>query len=539
MDNIESYHEASKHAPGRYAPGPGYLNWENQPEPFRWFHGAKVHDLPLRQSLPDPLFEAMGQVGGIASQPLTLEALSRLLMYSLGLAAWKEYEGVRWSLRCHPSSGNLHPIEGYVISPAVSSLPPGVHHYLSRDHVLETRWIPTAPDLWQRCFPAGTFLLALSLIHWRETWKYGLRSFRYCQLNLGHAAAALSYAASSLGWRVTLRTDMGDDAMIRLLGLQRPLAPEPEHPGLLLAISPAGDGADMTHENLASLVALAELGEFQGHPNSLGHLPAQPWPGVEEAARYCHKGPTPPVTMSRDQPIVPPLVPAPTRQTATELIRARRSAQRYDGKSVLSLDSFFRMLDRLLPRRDIPPWSLLLGEPLVHPVVLVHRVREMQPGVYLLARSTSAVPGLRESLDPSFLWRVPAHTPSHLPLFLLRPGDCRAEAFHISCQQEIAADGAFSLGMLADFSTGLAEGAWGYRALHWEAGILGQVLYLAAEAEGIRGTGIGCFFDDLFHQWMGLRNNTFQTVYHFTVGVAMADRRLSTLHPYGHIGNRQ
>ncbi|TVR64991.1 MAG: hypothetical protein EA420_04215 [Candidatus Competibacteraceae bacterium] len=32
---------------------------------------------------------------------------------SLGLSAWKQHRGSRWALRCNPSSGNLHPTEGY------------------------------------------------------------------------------------------------------------------------------------------------------------------------------------------------------------------------------------------------------------------------------------------------------------------------------------------------------------------------------------------------------------------------------------------
>ena len=58
--------------------------------------------------------------------------------------------------------------------------------------------------------------------------------------------------------------------------------------------------------------------------------------------------------------------------------------------------------------------------------------------------------------------------------------------------QEIASDGAFSLGMIAEFGDTIRTlGAWWYRRLFWEAGVLGQVLYLEAEAAGVRGTGIG------------------------------------------------
>ena len=75
----------------------------------------------------------------------------------------------------------------------------------------------------------------------------------------------------------------------------------------------------------------------------------------------------------------------------------------------------------------------------------------------------------------------------------------------LSCQQDIAADGAFSLGMLARFEPVLRErDAAAYRELFWEAGMIGQALYLAAEAAGVRGTGIGCYFDDVLHNALGL-----------------------------------
>jgi hypothetical protein len=81
--------------------------------------------------------------------------------------------------------------------------------------------------------------------------------------------------------------------------------------------------------------------------------------------------------------------------------------------------------------------------------------------------------------------------------------------------------------MLADFRD-LDEGPWWYRRLHWEAGVLGQALYLEAEAAGVRGTGIGCFFDDVVHETLGLADDRFRDLYHFTVGGALEDRRLTT-----------
>ena len=80
----------------------------------------------------------------------------------------------------------------------------------------------------------------------------------------------------------------------------------------------------------------------------------------------------------------------------------------------------------------------------------------------------------------------------------------------------------------------LRDAPWRYRQLHWEAGLLGHVLYLEAEAAGLRATGIGCFFDDAFHELLGLRDRTFQSLYHFTVGRPLVDERIITLPPYSH-----
>ena len=87
--------------------------------------------------------------------------------------------------------------------------------------------------------------------------------------------------------------------------------------------------------------------------------------------------------------------------------------------------------------------------------------------------------------------------------------------------------------MLAEFQPRLsAHGAWFYRRLHWEAGAIGQVLYLEAEAAGVGSTGIGCFLDDATHEILGLTDQRYQTIYHFTVGAPVEDTRLTSLPAY-------
>jgi nitroreductase len=105
----------------------------------------------------------------------------------------------------------------------------------------------------------------------------------------------------------------------------------------------------------------------------------------------------------------------------------------------------------------------------------------------------------------------------------------------LSCHQDIAGHSAFAVAMIAPYEHLLRQGAHHYRRLYWECGMIGQVLYLAAEAHGLRGTGIGCFFDDEVHRLLGIQDKSYQALYHFTVGHPIEDDRLSILPAYHHI----
>ena len=117
----------------------------------------------------------------------------------------------------------------------------------------------------------------------------------------------------------------------------------------------------------------------------------------------------------------------------------------------------------------------------------------------------------------------------------LQAGNYRSLAERISCQQAIAGDSAFSLAMLAHFEPELKDSPWCYPRLYWEAGLIGQVFYLEAEAKGLRGTGIGCFFDDAMHELLGVKDHEWQDIYHFTVGAAREDSRVLTKPAYYHL----
>jgi len=541
-DPVRTYHDRTKHRPGRYAASLGYLDWDSQPNPFRIYDGAPT--LPLsRAPLADgPTWSAVFDPRPPAS--LSARSVATLLLHSLALSAWKQQGRSRWSLRVNPSSGNLHPTEAYLLAPPIPDLTeePALHHYSPLLHALERRtilptttWSALTADLASRPsgpeLAASSLLLGLTSIPWREAWKYGERSFRYCQHDLGHAIAAVTYAAALLGWHVHELPALGDDALAALLGLPVPDGPEPELPETMLVVTPSDLSPGPAWTPPPDVLAWFTAATLTGTPNRLSDA-HHPWPILTDIAEATRR---PPNIVDRPAIHLPP--PSPTTTTepdldAAAIIRHRRSAVAMDGRTGLTRAAFHELLRSTAA--TAPPFPSLAGPASVDLAIFVHRVEDLDPGLYFLLRDPSRAARWRRDTDPSFAWTPAPDCPADLDLCLLRTGDARRTAAAISCGQDIAADGCFALAMLADFAT-LAHGPHQYRRLFWETGMIGQALYLGAEALGISATGIGCFFDDPMHELLGLSSSDFQSLYHFTVGGRLDDDRLRTLDPYHHL----
>lgn len=489
------YHDRTKHRPQRYAASLGYMDWNTQPDPFRRYEGAPV--VPLVHSDVTPPYHLLFDKESLPVAPLCLESVSQLLRYSLGLAAWKSHGGSSWALRCNASSGNLHPSECYLISPPV----PGISdkaflsHYAPREHALEI--LHTYPQ----SLPTDSILIALSSVIWREMWKYGERCWRYCQLDAGHAYCAIRTSAAMLGWKCEI-LGVDTDEIARLCGLdqhERFDAHELESPDLLLRIG------------TKTPVLLPHTPPLSSRANRLSPSHHE-WPAVEridEAAGGAYPLPAP-LNHRRRTP--------PPSRSAGEIILKRRSAQMMDGTGIGEAQ-FRQILDASLWCTDTPDVSFVL---------FVHRVTGIESGLYACVRNPGHLEELRAAMDANFLWKDEGEG-----LYFLNGGDYRGAAQYISCNQEIAREGAFSFGMLCRFADVLEKrGAIGYKNLYHQCGMLGQALYLEATSLGLSATGIGCFLDDEFHTLLGLKDQRWQSLYHFTIGRAVVDTRITTLPPY-------
>ena len=573
VDRILHYHVRTKHQFNRYARSLGYLDWANQPNPFRRFEGAELIPFPLLEPDVEPLspaYQSIYERGDVPPQSVTMRSLSRFFEFALALSAWKKAGESEWALRSNPSSGNLHPTEGYVVLPSIRGLDlkSGLYHYAPKEHGLERR-AEFPPEQVARLlapFPPNAFFFGLTSVHWREAWKYGERAFRYCNHDVGHAIGTARIAAATLGWNLVLLDGVEQDTLARLLGTDRKAdygEVEPEHPDCLAVVWPATNGnretSDVKYDegevplflDTAMVKALADA-PWHGSANRLSQEHGVHWDIIDDAAEASWKRQTDKASVDLHPT---PFHSANARRAshtannvgslAGQIIRQRRSAVSFDGQTSISSATFFHVMQRVMPRAECSqldrpmPWDAWPYDPTIHLLIFVHRVVGLTPGLYVLVRDSRKLSFVQQAMNPELTWTTAPDCPDGLPLYWLLEGDAKRLAAQVSCHQDIAGDSAFSCGMLAEFEGPLRErGAWWYPRMFWEAGLLGQVLYLEAEAAGVRATGIGCFFDDPVHEVVAINTLAMQSLYHFTIGGPVEDRRLQTLPPYHHLQAR-
>jgi len=508
-NRLFAYHQATKHTYHSVRADAHYLDWGNQPDPFRNYEGAPLTVLVADPGFPSVgTFETMGVLGGrteVASQfdstsrdtiQLDVIWLSRLLWHSIAVSAWKKIPrtGNRYSLRVNPSSGNLHPTETYLAMRGFTGVDDGLYHYRADRHALEFRspgaWTWHLAEALQIPWAAeSSLIVGLTSIFWREAWKYRDRAYRYCCHDLGHAMMSLLLAASALGLRGGAIAHFADSRMTRALGLS------------------GGDEAPMAFlvfqaKSSSGGIRTPPQEKFAGVPNELSEeeVPYELLLGIHcstilnEAAILPTHISAAKVVVADGQPLSPEVSREPSRDNSLGVVvRRRRSALDFDPRTPPMERSEMEQLLDFATRDWLADWrgnfdgrstGIAKGADFVTLYLYVHRVRDCDPGVY---RWDST----RRSLEQ------------------LHRGNVERVAAYLSLEQVLAGNACFAVSMVADLAVAARIfGNRGYRYVHFEAGAIGQRLYLGAEALGWNATGIGAFYDDDVHRYLGFLEET-------------------------------
>lgn len=538
------YHQFTKHTLQSLHSSSHRLDWNLQPDPFRRYDGSTHFSLPEKMYLSDlGLFHTVSRMNGSHLQSgttlseachpaeLNLQSLSTLLYFSMSLSAWKQVKGTehKWALRVNPSSGNLHPTETHILVGEMTGISSGAYHYYVKEHQLEKRSsknvLSSVWNLLECKNPAPPLMLVLNSIFWREAWKYQDRAFRYCQLDLGHAAAAICLSTSYIGWGSKIISEFPDQEIAECLGISEfdekpmlliPIYPQLELPGQEYSSSTLNYDQPQIDQTNSMEDHLQTKAQFIGVPNliSSSEVKYESIKTVYEAGHISmgeyleRKAKTSSVQIPEldlgSDPIklsdeALKLKADPPFRT---VVRTRRSAVDMDGKARCSLVRLARIL--IDSTRGFNS-SFSGPDFYIHILIYSHRVDGLAPGVYYFERE-------------------------QMTLNLVHEGNVRTHAKFVSCLQDIAADGIFAVSLIADMQSAFQNfGERAYRYIHQEAGFIGQLFYLCARALDIDATGIGCFIDDEINN--GLPQGM-EVVYNFTFGKAVLDERLTDLPAY-------
>ena len=88
LAKVYLYHDRTKHRLNRYARSLGYLDWANQPHPFRRFDGARLIPLPVPEIKAEPTYDSTLSAA-VPPARVDIETISNLFFFSLALSAWK------------------------------------------------------------------------------------------------------------------------------------------------------------------------------------------------------------------------------------------------------------------------------------------------------------------------------------------------------------------------------------------------------------------------------------------------------------------
>jgi SagB-type dehydrogenase family enzyme len=422
-----------------------------------------------------------------------------VLFYSASISASKlvPSTGYRYALRVNPSSGNLHPTEFHFVTRGLKDWPDGLYHYRPSSHMAEQRALGDLESKFVGSSAPITFIL--TSIAWREAWKYRNRAYRYCLHDIGHAWQALALAARAIGCEAFAVGQFPDDDVAHFSRFY-----EDEWPMLILELR--GGAVPLRATSLLDETAPVrepnsrEIVWYGGQANQLSKETSvyTQIEEIHEATKLSSSGPVEAAPIGAGNIQLPP--PASSTRPFGEVVRKRRSALDFvGGLQSMSLAE----LSAILAAASQPLFADFATARFIQLYLYVHRVDGLEPGIY-------------------------RHWPESAELEQLARGDQRVAAAGLSLGQDLAGNACVAFSMIGDLDRATrAYGERGYRYVHFEAGAIGHRLYLAAEALGLRATGIGAFYDEEVHRYLHLTPAQGRVVYHFAIGYAVPDYRLS------------
>jgi len=486
LQSTWAYHNGTKHSYQSIRTNPHYLDWENQPVPFKVY--THLEPIPLPQHLSSSGSAALEAIS--VREPQTgdqvvpsIQTLAEILYLSAGITKRRGYPGGEMLFRAAACTGALYHIDLYLVCGDLPGLNAGVYHFGPQDFALhrlregDYRAVLAHASGREPAVVNAPVIIVSASTYWRNAWKYQSRAYRHCYWDDGTILANLLGAAAARHVPARIVVGFADGAVSQLLSL------DPMREGALTLVALGNVSAyatgtsstihPLTFETAAlskrevdypAIRAMHEASSLESEAEVVD------WRGqmsVSSMGTGSQSG------ISKERLIsLKPLGDGEISRETLEDVIQRRGSTREFAREPIGFSQFSTMLDRAT--RGMPTDFLSPEEPPLNEIYLiVHAVEDLAPGAYVFHRDEAG-------------------------LELLKEGNFRSDAGYLGLGQEIPADCSADVFLLTDLNKVLARfGNRGYRAAQLEASIMGGKLYLAAYAQGLGASGLTFFDDDV------------------------------------------
>ncbi|MBI1748636.1 MAG: SagB/ThcOx family dehydrogenase [Acidobacteria bacterium] len=485
MTNVDTqaawcYHAETKHSAISVRADTFYLDWPNKPSLFKIYPNLPTVSLP--KDFPIPVCDTLSALGS-AEAPfdrrpsLDIGTMAQILFFSAGLTKKKTLAGGEsFYFRAAACAGALYPIELYAVTTDIPGLDAGVYHFSPQEFQLHClrkgdyrHTLITASGADAALVGAPTILI-LTGVFWRSAWKYRARAYRYLFWDSGMIAANLLAIA---GRSHAVRIVMGflDEPINRLLDLDTDhevalelvaldADPSLPSPPVVLPASPLGA------ESCSLSVQETDYPEIRDM-----HTASQLTLEEELLSWRAAKPPSGPALEGSGIRLQPRPAENGRRQGLGEVILKRGSTRQFDHRPIT-----WRELSTILSLAATAIPADFLSEPgssLLDIYMIINAVEGIDNGAYFYSPAAGALQCLAKS-------------------------DMRRAAGYLCLEQPLAADAAVTIFFMADLYQILAQyGNRGYRAVQFEAGLIGGKIYLTAYHLGLGSTGLTFYDDDV------------------------------------------
>src|ERR1700732_4830140 len=229
-----SYHNATRHSYASIRTHQHFLDFANQPIPFKIYPTLEPSRLPseVRQTGVAALSAISAIIPEQTKAAPDLNAIAQLLYLSAGITRHRKYPGGEIYFRAAACTGALYEVELYLVCGDLVNLQAGVYHFAAAEFGLRRLRAGDYRNVLVEATPAESAIAhaPLTIIctgtYWRNAWKYQARTYRHFGWDNGTMLGNLLAVATALGLPAKVVCGFVDDEVNAVLDvdIQREVA---------------------------------------------------------------------------------------------------------------------------------------------------------------------------------------------------------------------------------------------------------------------------------------------------------------------------